>query len=62
MILEGLRKDKDTDEIITYELNVKSNDIACLYKDMYGVYVYTKYGRLYKVNYDFKQLEEILCL
>ena len=61
MVLEGIRKDKTNDEMIIYELNVETDDIACLYKDTYGVYVYTKYGRLYKVNYDLERLEEIVC-
>jgi hypothetical protein len=62
MQLIGLRKDKDTDEIIRYELNIKRRDIACLYKDRYGVYVYTHFGRLYKVEHSLSSLEKLLCL
>lgn len=62
MTLEGLRKDKDTEEIVKYDLNIDMSDIYCLYEDIHGVYIYTKFGRLYKVNYEFKQLERLLCL
>lgn len=53
----GLRKDKETEEIIRYELNIYEEDISCLYKDRYGVYVCTKQGRVYKVESSIDDLQ-----
>jgi len=57
MILTGLRKEKETEEIIEYELKLYKHDVSCLYKDKYGVYVTTHGGRLYKVKHTLEELE-----
>lgn len=62
MIFTGLRKDKETDEIIEYELNVYEQDVAALYKDRYGAYICTLQGKMYKVKYSLNELREKLCL
>lgn len=58
----GLRKDRDTDEIIQYELRVYKHDVSCLYKDRYGVYLCTHGGRMYKVDHDMKYMQQELQL
>ena len=58
----GLRKDKETEEIIRYELRLYRQDISCLYKDRYGLYVCTHQGRMYKVDHDMKYLREEIGL
>lgn len=61
MKLIGLSKDKETGEISQYELKIYKHEINCLYKDKYGVYVCTTQGKMHKVDYTLKELEE-LCL
>ena len=58
MTFIGLRKDKDTEEIIQYELRLYAQDVSCLYKDRYGVYICTRQGRMYKVDHDVAYLRE----
>lgn len=60
MLLVGIRKDKDTEEIIKYELRLKRENVNCLYRDRYGVYVCTHQGVMYKVDYKLIELKEIL--
>jgi hypothetical protein len=62
MKLVGLRKDKDTDEIIEYELNVNTHNVTCLYKDKYGCYICLSNGRMLKVKHDLKTLREVFEL
>jgi nitrogenase molybdenum-iron protein alpha/beta subunit len=57
MILTGLRKEKETEEIIEYELKLYRHEVSCLYKDRYGVYVATYGGKLYKVKHTLEELE-----
>ena len=57
MKLTGLRKEKETDEIIEYELKLYRHEVSCLYKDKYGVYVATHSGKLYKVKHTLEELE-----
>ena len=61
MQLIGLRRnvdyEKGIDEVIRYELRVHEDSINTLYQDKYGVYVCTKNGRMYKVDYSFEELE-----
>lgn len=47
----GLRKDKDTKEIIKYELKLYKQNINCIYKDKYGVYICTHGSHMYKVDH-----------
>ncbi len=58
----GLSKDKETDEITKYELRLHEQDIACLYKDRYGVYICTVGGKMMKVDHSLKELQEELQL
>lgn len=57
MKLTGLRKEKETEEIIEYELRLYKHEVSCLYKDRYGVYVATYSGKLYKVKHTMEELE-----
>lgn len=57
MRLTGLRKEKETEEIIEYELKLYRHEVSCLYKDRYGVYVATYSGKLYKVKHTLEELE-----
>jgi len=57
----GVRKDKDTEEIIKYELKLRKEDVSCIYKDRYGVYLCTFQGRMYKVDHTEQYLREELC-
>lgn len=57
MRLTGLRKDKETEEIIEYELKLYKHEVSSLYKDRYGVYVATYSGKLYKVKHTLEELE-----
>ena len=55
----GIRRDKENEnQEVKYELNIRLNDINCIYKDIYGVYIYTKFGRLYKVDHKLEELEK----
>ena len=54
----GLRKDRETDEIIRYELKLYRKDVTCIYRDRYGVYVCTQQGKMYKVEHDLKEVKE----
>lgn len=58
----GIRKDKETEELVKYELNIYKQDVSCLYKDRYGVYICTLSGRMYKVDHSLSELKEELCL
>lgn len=58
MLFKGLRKDKETGDIVAYELKLRRDDISCLYKDQYGVYICTYQGRIYKVDHELKLLEK----
>jgi nitrogenase molybdenum-iron protein alpha/beta subunit len=57
MRLTGLRKEKETEEIIEYELKLYRHEVSCLYQDRYGVYVATYGGKLYKVKHTLEELE-----
>ena len=57
MRLTAIRKDKETEKYIEYELKLYKHEVSCLYKDRYGVYVATYGGRLYKVNHTIEELE-----
>ena len=58
----GLSVDKETDEVVRYELRVRDEDVSCLYKDRYGVYICTKQGKMMKVDHTVAYLREELCL
>jgi hypothetical protein len=58
--LIGLSRDKDLNQDAPYELNVNTNDIICLYKDKYGCYISTIYGRLYRVDHSISDLESFI--
>jgi len=62
MIFEGLRKDRDTEEIIKYELRLNREFISCLYTDRYGNYICTLQGKMYKVDHTIEYLKEEIGL
>ena len=53
-------KNKETQEQEVYELFIDPRNIACLYKDQYGVAITTKQGKFYRVDHSMKELEELL--
>ena len=58
--LEGIRRDRDTEEEVSYELHINTDDIACIYKDRYGVAITTHGGKFYRVNHTEKELQEVI--
>lgn len=56
MKLQATRLDKETQEIIDYELNINNEDINCFYKDRTGVYVTSRGGKTYKVLHTLEEL------
>lgn len=56
MKLQATRLDKETQEIIDYELNINYEDVNCYYKDRTGVYVTSKSGKTYKVKHTLEEL------
>ena len=56
MKLQATRLDKETQEIIDYELNIAYEDINCFYKDRTGTYVTSKGGKTYKVLHTLEEL------
>jgi len=56
----GLRKDKETQEVVEYDLKLYRQDISCFYQDRYGVYVCTKQGKMLMVNHTMRELREEL--
>ena len=57
MVFTAIRKDEQ-DNMVEYELKLYKHEIACLYKDRYGVYVSTYSGKLYKVKSSLEDLEK----
>lgn len=57
--LNVISKNRDTQEEELYELSLNKRDIACLYKDQYGVAVTTYGGKFYRVKHTIKELEEL---
>ena len=57
MRLTGLRKEKESDNIVEYELKLYRHEVACIYKDRGGVYVSTYSGKLYKVKHTIEEVE-----
>jgi len=59
--LIGIRRDVDSGEFLEYELNLSKEEVQTIYKDIYGVYVGTKQGKVYKIKSTLELLEaEIL--
>lgn len=56
MKLNATRLDKETQEIVDYELNIQQEDINCFYKDQTGVYVTSRSGKTYKVKHSLEEL------
>jgi hypothetical protein len=57
MLVNVIFKNKETDKEEVGELYLKTEEIACLYKDKYGTYVTTLSGKSYKVTQSLKELE-----
>lgn len=62
MMFIGLSKDKETEEVTRYELKLHKQDITCIYKDKYGVYLCTNLGKMIKVDHTVDYLKEELRL
>ena len=58
----GLSKDKETSEVVRYELRLYAQDISCIYKDRYGVYLCTSQGKMMMVDHTVDYLKEELGL
>ena len=56
---KGLRVDKETKELIKYDLELDRACVSCYYQDRYGTYVCTTYGRMYKVEHHIDDLREM---
>lgn len=50
-------KNKETDKEEVAELYLKTEDVACFYKDGYGTYVIMQNGKSYKVTQTLQQLQ-----
>lgn len=55
MIFTAIKKDEN-DNIVEYDLILNERDISCLYKDRSGVYISTRFGKLFKVKYTLEEL------
>lgn len=55
-----IKKNRDTQEEDYFELRINTKDIACLYKDQYGVAITTREGKFYRVKHTLKELEELV--
>ena len=60
IILHVIGKNRETDEQEVFELGVFQDQIACLYKDRYGVAVTTRQGKFYRVTQTITELKELL--
>jgi len=60
VVLNVLGKNKETQEQQIYDLHINTKEIACLYKDKYGVAFTTYEGKFYRVTQSLKELEELL--
>jgi DNA-binding LytR/AlgR family response regulator len=59
MLVNVIFKNKETDKEEMSELYLKTEDIACFYKDKYGTYVTMHSGKSYKVTQTLKELEAL---
>ena len=58
--IQIIGKNKETQEQEIYSMGMYPEDIACLYKDKYGVALTTLQGKFYRVNHELKELRELL--
>lgn len=55
-----INKDRDTQEESYFELKINKENIACLYKDRYGVAITTCQGKFYRVKHSLQELRGLL--
>ena len=60
IVLNVLGKNKETQEQEVFEFHIYTDEIACLYKDRYGVAVSTKQGKFYRVTHTIAELKEMI--
>jgi hypothetical protein len=60
MLLQVIGRNKETQEEEVFELPLPNSDVACIYKDKYGVAVSTRQGKVYRVIQKMTELEEQL--
>lgn len=60
VIIKVFGKNKETQESEVFELRIYSDNVACLYKDRYGVGITMNNGKFYRVNHTLQELKEIL--
>lgn len=53
-------KNKETQLEEVFDLTLPNEDVACLYKDKYGIAVSTRQGKVYKVTQSMDELLEQL--
>lgn len=58
--LKAIKKNNETNKEEPYDLSINTKDIACLYKDKYGVAITTYGGKFYRVNHSIEELQELL--
>jgi hypothetical protein len=59
----GLSRGRDiegNDEVGKYELRLNEQEISCIYKDRYGIYLCTRQGKMMKVDHTVAYLREEL--
>ncbi len=64
IIVTQLIRDRDTEDMVFIEKTreIHREDVACLYKDKYGVYIYLKNGSRVKVKHPLSEIQGLLLL
>ena len=60
MKLSVMGRNKETQEEEIFELKLENEEIACLYKDRYGIAVSTRQGKVFRVTQTIEELQEQL--
>lgn len=60
VLLKVFGKNKETDEPEVFELSLPVDDVACLYRDRYGVAVTTHQGKFYRLDHSLEELKDII--
>lgn len=59
-VLNVIGRNKETHEQEVFDLYINTREIACLYKDRYGVAFTTLQGKFYRVTQTISELEELV--
>ena len=62
MKIKVIGKNKETQEDEVFDLNLEASEVACFYKDKYGIAVSTKQGKVYRVSMTMDELRNILTV